>query len=159
MQLVTLAAPGGTFGGALRLQFNFADDCGPNDLWKIPAQRLVFTKGTGDGVSFTFDLGIMGGSPGSLYVSGGALHSFPDLGVPYSLPFSGGGGGGNFRHGTASTGRSGGSAKGTHSILVGLSPRPLNVTYDFGFDLPMHWDGSRGDCVGTWWANWTVTVP
>ena len=69
-----------------------------------------------------------------------------------------GGGGGEFRPGTPNAGaftgdeyRSVSGYQGNNCIVV--------VSNDFGFSLPIPWDGMSCNSTGTWWIRYTLTYP
>ena len=156
----------GNFYGALYLSFSStnASDCYFNTLYTPPklqwtaAYLLPSYTAPGSSAQIALSFTVAGEGPNQLNLYAGLTSLYdPQIGsgsamVPALGPFLSAGSfvvgqpGNNNKH----------SPNGGPQMYFDPNDNEL-VTYDFGYSLPVDWDGTSGGGVGSWWVTYTIT--
>jgi hypothetical protein len=106
----------------------------------------------GNGDVAKLSLKVIGESPNEIYLMGTATIVLSDFGLNVNLEIGGNGG-------IFTVGKPNSITFATSGNVTGTWPKPdgtASVSYEFDFNLPMPWDGTSANWIGTWSISWTV---
>jgi hypothetical protein len=137
--------------GNLGLSFNSGD--WTNGGWNRTCPPIE-CGGTinGGGDTATISLQVKGETPDEIYLWGTASIVLANFGSIVIEPIGGDGGIFKINKPNSTTFITGGTVKGTWEKSDGTA----SVRYEFDFNLPMPWDGTSANWIGTWSISWIV---